>query len=261
MSVQDTGIITDSVSGLVAGLPLDGDYIQDNPSVVRNPDDNEYEWVSGLDGNAFRGDEDGDFLRLESDDFPQLSTSGTLEVWIYPQDDDNDPETQDNYWTGILHKGERPEIHEDGWFYVDEAWSLQFKGKRMPTLFVVFPEKDSDGKLTSVNIDSNMTVELDTWTHLAASWSYSSEESSITMSFYINGELVNTLTTDAAGPVRTTDGDIIVGSQLPEKYNDKYGHMTFTGLIDNVSIYNVERSAEQIKEDYEKLASAADSWN
>ncbi len=51
----ETGISEDPATGLIAGLPFEGDAILNNPDVVVSDG---VEWVSSLSGNAMRGEED-----------------------------------------------------------------------------------------------------------------------------------------------------------------------------------------------------------
>jgi hypothetical protein len=248
---ETNGIVTDTDSGLVAGLSLDGDDLLDNPAVVFDSENNNvYEWADGLSGQSSLGNEDGDLIRLDNEMFPQMNTEGSMEVWVQPRDDDDDPSTQDNYWTGIIHKGEKAD-------FSDESWSLQFEGERMPMFFAYCAKTNDDGSITktSVWINPKQSIPLDQWTHLAVTWQYVSETDTITFRFYINGSEVSAVEKSGIGSIHVTDSDYIIGSQVPEEYNATYGHLTFTGLIDEVSLYNVVRTPDQILADYQKYES------
>jgi MSHA biogenesis protein MshQ len=106
-----------------------------------------------------------------------------------------------------------------------------------------------------VGLASDKAITKGEWSHLAATWIYNETTEETTVKLYVNGAEVSSKTVSGAGPVRDSDGDLLIGSQLPEEYNDDYGHFTFKGLIDEVSLYNHVRTAAEIQADYELFAS------
>ncbi len=222
-----TGIDTDPETGLIAGLPLEGDAIINNPDVVVSDG---VEWVGGLSGNAMRGDEDGDFLRITDGALPELTIAGSVEVWVLPEGA--------NYYTGVLHKGQETD-------FSDEAWSMQFHADRKPYFYFV----GETG--TSVSLMAPDQIPLDTWSHLAATWICDETNDTTVIKLYVNGVESVSKEVTSVGPARDSTGDLLIGSQLPEQYNATYGHLTFIGLIDEVSLYDVERTAEEIEAAYQ----------
>ena len=253
----ETGIITDSATGLIAGIPLDGDTLLSYPGVSASLDAEgvpSIEWVEGLSGSALKNDEDGDYIRIADGTLPELTVSGTVEVWVKPEGN--------TYYAGILHKGENPDV-APGWYFVDETWTMLFHDDLKPYFFAVC--ENGAGDITTIGLKADNEIELNQWSHLAASWNYDEISGETSIKLFVNGvEVPVTIEADYnivdvipnnVGPVRDTDGDLIIGSQLPEEYNSNYGHFTFIGLIDEVSLYNVERSAEEIRADYEVYSS------
>ena len=232
-SEPSTGIDSDPSIGLVASLPLEGDAIINHPDVTMS---DSVTWEEGLSGNAMRGDEDGDFFRIADGSLPELTTAGTIEVWIYPEHTDTD----DNYSAGILHKGDELD-------FSDEAWSLQNWNSEE----IAFNYQYGSGGATYKQVKSTYKISVETWHHIAVTWNYDDVSGDTVLSLYIDGILDVNATYNGIGPMIDSDGDIIVGSQLPGPYNASFGHMTFMGLIDEVSLYDHPRSAEDILADYQ----------
>ncbi len=235
---ESTGINSNPSNGLVAGIPLDGEGILTNPDVTISDG---VTWETGLSGNAMRGDEDGDYIRIAAETIPESTTAGTLEVWIYP----DCPEGEDNKWAGILHKGELID-------FTDESWSLQYQG----TEKIMFNyHYDSNGDNAYKSVIAAQSVSADTWHHIAVSWSYDEASDETVLILYQDGVENNRASFTGLGPMLTSEGDLIVGSQLPEQYSGYYGHLTFMGLIDEIYVYDVVRTAEEIAADYNVYAS------
>ena len=223
-SEPETGISEDPATGLIAGLPLEGDTILNNPDVVVSDG---VEWVGGLSGNAMRGDEDGDFLRITDGALPELTSTGSVEVWVYPE--------TNTAWAGILHKGQ--EIN-----FSDEAWSLQYEGGKKVRFYYY-------GETGNMTITAGSVLTENEWHHLAVTWDWDGDTTELKL--YIDGVLNQSVSATGKGPVKDSNGDLIVGSQLPEQYNASYGHLTFMGLIDEISLFNRMRTAEEIETAYQ----------
>lgn len=235
---ESTGINSNPSTGLVAGIPLDGNDILTNSDVTISEG---VTWETGLSGNAMRGDEDGDYLRIANEVIPESTTSGTVEVWIYQ----DCPEGEDNKWAGILHKGELTD-------FSDESWSLQYQGSEK----IMFNyHYDLDGAHKYKSVVATQTLSSEAWHHVAVTWEYDEATGETTLILYLDGIENNRASFSGLGPMITSDGDLIVGSQLPEQYNGSYGHLTFMGLIDEIYIYDVVRTAEEISADYNVYAS------
>ena len=247
--VPETGIDVDSAIGLVAGLTLDSDILLSYPGVSVSEDaegNATIEWVEGLSGTALKGDENGDFIRIADGTLPELTVAGSVEVWVKPE------LNAVNYYTGILHKGDNPEVITPEWYFVDETWTMLFHADSKPYFFVV--TESEDGTVTPVSLMADTAIVKGEWSHLAATWIYDELSKDTVIKLYVNGEVVVSKTLNGIGPVRDTDGDLIIGSQLPVPYNGS-DYYTFKGLIDEVSLYNVARSADEIMADYQVYAS------
>ncbi|MCK5736140.1 MAG: LamG domain-containing protein [Spirochaetaceae bacterium] len=253
----ETGINVDPAIGLIAGLSLEGDAILDNPDVFVSDG---VEWVEGLSGNAMFGDEDGDYLRIADGSLPELTITGSVEMWVKPEGI--------TIYSGILHKGESPDVTtiidvERYVYFIDETWSMQFHEELKPYFFVVC--ENEAGDLTTVGLKANNQIGIDSWSHLAATWVYDEVSKKTDIKLYVNGSEADvTLEINFSeagsipnniGPVRETDGDLIVGSQIPEQYDAEYGHLTFMGLIDEVSLFDDARTPEEVLADYQVYAS------
>lgn len=227
----ETGIVADPVTGLIAGLTLEGDALLSNPAVSVSDG---AEWVEGLSGNALRVDrtEDphGDFLRIdeESGIVPEFTTAGSVEVWVYPEVNASH--------AGILHKGELAD-------FTDESWSLQYDGAKKV--------KFNLNGAVNVSISSGLVLDINQWHHLAVTWNVD-EFDELTLNIYVDGILKNTTTRAGFVSVIHSDGDLIVGSQLPVAYNDGYGYISFLGLIDEISLFDRMRTSEEVLAAYQQ---------
>lgn len=230
VEVPDTGVVSDPVTGLIAGLDLEGTALLTNPDVTVTAG---VTWVPGISGNAFQGDADGDLIRIDADSLPELISAGSVQAWVKPQGT--------NFYTGVVHKGEMVD-------FSDEAWSLQFHTDRMPYFYLNC--KNESGAVTSLSLMAPAQISLDTWSHLAATWNYNQATGDTTVSLYVNGVESVTVVRNGIGPAMVSDGDVIIGSQLPAQYDAGYGHLTFIGLVDEVSFYNRALGAAEIEAEY-----------
>ena len=104
-----------------------------------------------------------------------------------------------------------------------------------------------DGANRYKSVTATATLSENAWHHLAVTWKCDEGTGDVTLSIYLDGVLNNTAVHPGIGPMMDSDGDLIVGSQLPEQYNGTYGHLTFMGLIDEVSVYDHARTADEIR--------------
>ncbi len=232
-----TGIDTDPVTGLIAGLPLEGDAILSNPDVFVS---DTVTWETGLSGSAMRGDEDGDFFRITDGTLPELTTAGTVEVWIYPEHTVD----SDNFSAGILHKGDEID-------FTDEAWSLQ----NWNTEQIAFNYQPAEDGAPYVQLISDDRISVENWHHIAVTWSCDDVSGDVNLKLYIDGVLNKSSVFAGIGPMVDSAGDLLVGSQLPEPYAAPYYHMSFMGMIDEISVYDQVRTASEIDSDYEAYSS------
>lgn len=191
-------------------------------------------WVAGKIGAglSFGGIKDGlnDFVQIDKDSKLNLTDTGTLSAWI-----NMDALTQ---YGGIIHKGDKKS-------YSDEAYSLQlYQGKLALELV------DANG--TAWRLQSGVTPALNAWTQVAATWDAGG------MKLYINGDPVaatlfqGTSTTPWSNQsqtvvARVTDGNLQIGAQLDQSTGSTYRNYGFSGVIDEVGIYNKALSAAAIK--------------
>jgi prepilin-type N-terminal cleavage/methylation domain-containing protein len=194
------------------------------------------EWVAGKVGTAlqFSGVNNGldDYVKIPDHQSLNLTDQGSLQGWINP--------SSIRPYAGIIHKGNRKD-------FSDEAYSLQFYGRKLALGIV-----DESGAFW--RLQSNVTPSIGAWTHVAATWDSSG------MTLYVNGQAVpatlyrsldGTRWTRAedrkeAVAARVTTGDMQIGAQLDQSYNGDLRNLGFSGVIDEVKIYNMAKSAEAI---------------
>ncbi len=163
---------------------------------------------------------------VANDETLNLSTGGSLEVLIKAD--------THRSWAGVLHKGEKKD-------FSDEAYSLQFWGSEKKISIFLYNEN-----LNSLLLKSTFELELNKWYHIVATWD------SENVKLYINGELNNTMA-NSIGEVRNTDGGLVIGAQLSEKYNDSLGYVGFNGIIDLVRVYNRALLDSEILNNYNDI--------
>jgi len=100
---------------------------------------------------------------------------------------------------------------------------------------------------TAQYYNSNVSVPLNTWSHLSSV--IDDNGSDTTIRYYINGQLVHTLT-NAQRIGSTNDTEPIEIGTESHTYSNY-----FLGLIDEVKIYNTALSAEQVRQDMNQSSS------
>lgn len=194
------------------------DSIGSNHGTVNNAS-----WTSGLNGSCLSFDGDHDYVTIADDDSLDFSESGTIEAWV--NINSHEP------FAGIVHKGEKSD-------FSDEAYTLQFWNDLGAVKFAIFNDA---GEMEE--IDSSIQLDLNEWYHIAATWNTSS------LSLYINGEL-DSSKSNTIGMVKNTDGNVQIGAQLTEDYNENYGVFGFNGLIDSVKLHYNDLTFEEINQSY-----------
>ena len=218
-AVEENGIVTDPENGIAAGLSLDEAMIEENGIVVTPG----LEWVPGLSGMGISMDADGEFISLPDSDAIDLIGEGSVEVWVYPE--------VHTSFAGILHKGVEPD-------FSDEAYSLQYWSDYYPAM-ILYNETGASKQITA-----SSALSLNEWHHLAAAWDDTE------FSFYVDGILIGTEDLTDFHPIRNSSGALIIGSQLPAQYNATFGHLTFNGIIDNVTLYSRALTPEEVSHNY-----------
>lgn len=182
--------------------------------------------ASGVSGAALLFNGTTDYVRVPDSDNFTLGEAGTVEAVIYM-----------NAYTpfgGIVHKGTRTDFN-------DEAYSLQFWTPDGILRFSIFNAAGS-----YLYVDSTDTLETGKWYHLVATW----DSSRVVM--YVNGSEVAS-EANTVGAVRNTDGDLIIGAQLPVRYSGSWHNLGFSGIIDRVLIHSRALTAEEISASYNAL--------
>lgn len=180
---------------------------------------------SGSTNYSMEFDGKDDVISVPDDNSLDLSTEGTLEAWIYIKSND-----AFNKYGGIIHKG-----HKKNWS--DEAYSLKLWNSKKARLSIF--DGNSEKKL-----DTNQKLNIKEWYHIAGTWDQNG------MKIYINGGLSKE--TGSSLTVRNTNGKLNIGAQITEVYSKKYKIFPFKGNIDEVRIWNVARTQNQILDNMSK---------
>ncbi len=166
--------------------------------------------------NAFFGSEytnSGYIAVPDSSGFYNLSSKGTIEAWIMPVDTANIEQTVvakcDSVNTGFC-------------FYLTAA------GKKLGFRI---------GNFSSVN-SSGTDIPLNQWTHAAVTWSRQS--SNFKISFFINGA-ESGMPEINAGTFNLSSDSLMIGGS-----GASLSSKNFIGYIDEVKIWNIERTQTQI---------------
>jgi hypothetical protein len=190
--------------------------------------------VEGYNGNANALWFDGnpatlDYVIAPDSDALTLRNSGSIEVLV--RVDGIHP------FAGIIHKGERRD-------FSDEAWGMQLwyhEGSHARLLFMITGD---DGNW--IGVYGSFDLQPGQWYHIVATWD------SASLRLYVNG-ILDDETANTTGGVRDSNGSLIVGAQLPEKYDAGYGNIGWDGVIDRVIIRNDTLNDAQVLTRYNNL--------
>jgi len=190
--------------------------------------------VEGYNGNAnallFDGDPATlDYVIAPDRDALTLRNSGTVEVLV--RVDGIHP------FAGIIHKGERRD-------FSDEAWGMQLwyhEGSHARILFMITGD---DGNW--VGVYGSFDLQPGQWYHIVGTWD------STSLRLYVNG-ILDDETANTTGGVRDSNGSLIVGAQLPERYDAGYGNIGWDGVIDRVIIRNDTLNDAQVLTRYNSI--------
>jgi hypothetical protein len=215
----ETGTLSISWSGLVASLRFEEDFLDESAS---ENDGYDYgaDFGKGKIGMAalFNGE---NYTRIDDSDSLDLQANGTISLWVYIS------KYQD--YAGIVYKGDR----EDR---TDEAYSLYVRNKNVELLV--------NGKKRSGSIKSKTILELHRWYHIVAGWSQKG------MFLFINGKIDSKNRQKVVA--RISDGGLYIGSQPREGTDKKYGKPGFSGMIDQLTIWNRAIPENKIRYIYNK---------
>ena len=227
LMVADTGMYQDEEEQVVVGLPLEEEIPLDSPVQTNGTpvivDDGERV------GMEFSAPED--YLIIPADPTNDLTHHGTIEVWLKPNTNVD--------WAGIIHKGT-----ESDWS--DEGYSFQYDGRSGNKQLMLAMTSEA-GQLILIQTQHILTEGL--WSYVVATW----DEDEVHI--YVNGvDVVDTITvgfsTDETTiadnyPFKSSDGDIVVGTQIP---GQGYG---FDGVMSDIKIYDRYMEESEVLDNYD----------
>lgn len=221
LMVQNTGVYEDPDEQIVLGLPLNQDLPSDSPVQVNGS-------PTVVDDGVRVGmnfDQPEDYLVIPAAPSNDLTHDGTIELWVKP--------TRNIRWAGLVHKGTEAD-------WSDEGYSFQYDGSRRLLLAMT----SAAGDLMLVRTNHQPAVGV--WSHIVATWD--SDEVHI----YANGTEVTTnitvgfssTTTTVADnyPFRSSDGDVVIGTQIPGN------SWRFDGVISDVRIFDRYMDASEVSQ-------------
>jgi hypothetical protein len=223
LMVADTGMYQDAEEGIVVGLPLEEEIPADSPIQTNGTP----EIVDDGERVGMEFNEAADYLIIPADPTNDLTNHGTIEAWLKP--------ATNVAWAGIIHKGS-----ESDWS--DEGYSFQYDGSNQLMLALT----SEAGQLILVRTTHVLTTAA--WSYVVATW----DEDEVHI--YVNGVDVvdsitlgfsSTLTTIAENyPFRSSDGDVVVGTQIPGN------SWRFNGAMSDIKIYDRFMEESEVLENY-----------
>ena len=168
--------------------------------------------VSGKIGGALRFDGINDWVTVADAADLDLSSAMTLEAWVNP--------SVVGGWQTVLLKEGAGNMAYELYSNIDAA---------RPAAYFTTP----GGAIRAIT--GTAVLAANTWTHIAATYDGAN------MRFYVNGSLVRTVA--RTGAILATDGPLHIGG------NEVWGGEWFSGLLDEVRIYNRALSASEIQAD------------
>jgi len=171
-------------------------------------------WTTGgRFGNAlvFNG---ANLVSIPPDRSLDLTTAMTLEAWVYPT-------VAPTNWTTVLMKEQS-----------DEFVYTLYSGSSSSQPYALINTGNSAA--TEQGTFASTTLPVNTWSHLAATYDGAN------VRLYVNGVLMGSQ--PASGSIAASNGTLVLGG------NNVWGEY-FTGLIDEVRIYNRALSMTEIQDD------------
>ena len=187
-----------------------------NNGTLTNMDNSD--WVAGKYGTALDFDGSSDYVAI-ADDESLRPENITVSAWVY-YDNGGDTSYSDMIFDGS----------ED---FANRGYTL-YKETDETISFMVAQDSGTKSDTQSVN-----SIALNTWTFVAGT--YDGAKNTV----YINGQFEND--TDYTSPMTDNLAIRRIGSQVKSFNRDK---RYWSGLIDDVRIYNYARTADEIKLDY-----------
>jgi hypothetical protein len=208
--------------------PIDGS----NGSTTADPPNPAYigtitgaDIVDGTAGDGIKFDGVYDRLYVSEGDALDLTTTGTLEVWVNVE--------VHKLHAGIIHKGEDAD-------FGDESYSLQFWNSDGTIRLGIFSPGDY------LIVDSVTKLSTNQWYHVVGTWN------STHLTVYLNGELDN-IKPNTMGAATPSDGGLVIGAQLTEDYNSNLKRFGFKGILDEPAVYSTCLTNAEIRARYEAL--------
>ncbi|MCF8261567.1 MAG: T9SS type A sorting domain-containing protein [Melioribacteraceae bacterium] len=172
-------------------------------------------WNVAISGTSLKFDGTDDQVRIPNNDLLNPTKEITVEAWVKWS---VDPSDGNNYAEIVNKNGEN-------------QYQLHHSNKNEEFEFAV--ETDEGRKF----VQSKTSPKKDVWYHVVGTYSASQEE----MAIYVNGVRENYR--EQEGEIIQTDGDLFLA-----KHAD-WGRL-FTGIIDEVTIYNILLSEKEINKRY-----------
>jgi len=221
--VADTGMYQDEEEQIVVGLPFEEEIPLDSPIQTNGTP----EIVDDGERVGMEFDAPEDYLIIPADPTNDLTNHGTIEAWLKPDVNVN--------WAGIIHKGT-----ESDWS--DEAYSFQYDGSKQLMLAMT----SEAGQLILVRTQHVLTT--GTWSYVVVTW----DEDEVHI--YVNGvDVVDKITEGFSStettiadnyPFKSSDGDIVVGTQIPGN------PWRFDGVMSDIKIYDRYMEQSEVLDNY-----------
>jgi hypothetical protein len=226
LMVADTGMYQDTEEGIVVGLPLEEEIPVDSPVQTSGTP----EIVDDGERVGMEFDDAEDYLIIPADPINDLTHNGTIEAWLKP--------TTNVGWAGIIHKGTEPD-------WSDEGYSFQYDGGKRLMLVMT----SESGQMVVVHTQHILTV-LE-WSYVVATW----DDDEVHL--YVNGVDVVYKITDGLNPdtgteisiaenypFKSSEGDVVVGTQIPGNA------WRFNGTMSDIKIYDRYMEESEVLENY-----------
>ena len=217
-------------NGLVAYYPFNGNTNDESGNANHGTENGGVSYVLGNIGQSASFDGINDYISVLDKNILDLPNISTISLWLKLSTKFDDPNNV------LINKYRGDTASEDGYIIGVNQFSEN----------EVFGwAKDSDGNVTNNAITASdhkvASISFDNWVH----YSFVFENNSVT--HYINGILYNTVNNKMINNSSGNDNPLIIGagmSHTSQVYN------FFSGLIDEVRIYNRVLSESEIQELY-----------
>ena len=213
-------------TGLVGYWSFDGQYTTstDGTKDVSNNGNygqfkNGVKPVAGVVGQALSFDGVDDYVQVSNSAILNITDAITVEAWVY-----NTRTYGGASYDQIFGKA------------MDVAYSAYWQQSSGIIVFRLYLAATSTDKVQR-NLNANQKIEVNVWKHLVFTYNGS------TMKIYVNGSLDNTV--NYSGSIGTNADYFGIGKDPDRNYY-------FTGLIDEVRIYNRALSADEVMQHYQQ---------